>query len=204
MDFGKKNRSQFQDLMYQLPTVEVVPVKSRGNAAESLKPYLYYYGLCGTEPVDLPHALTLLDRRHADVIALKRAHKSAAKAAHFKAPRLALDSMHVLRLVSVDWAKAKATDPKRCNHRLMNSPTRTAMRELIRDAIFDISDSAHRARRNREWGCDDGVKRYFGWHLKLSLAGPRSTENHCRIHYCTDPPKGPGERLIIGHCGEHL
>lgn len=205
LDLNAEQVAALGQVVYALPMLEVVSVRTKGRPAESLQPLLEYYGLVEAEfPADLPEALSTLERRYPDVVVLKRASKSAAAACDFKKPRLALNGMHVLRRIVLEWAQAKEADPKRVQHRLMKCPTREALQSLMQDAQVDLSDAADKARKRRRWLCDDGEKRYFGWHLKVSVAGPKSTENHCRIHYCVDPEKGVGERMIIGHCGEHL
>jgi hypothetical protein len=196
---------EIQKVVYKLPMVEVVPVASRGNPSAALRPHLEYYGiLASTFPHDLSEALDTFTKRYSDVVTLKRAVKSAADAPDFKRPRAALHGMHALRRITLEWKRAKAAYPKLVQHSLMKSPTRDALRELVNDATVEVSDAADKAKAKRRWICDDGFERYFGWHLKVSLAGPRSTANHCRVHYCTDPEHGPAETFVVGHCGEHL
>lgn len=195
-----------RDLIYHIPTLEVIPVQSRGNISTALRPHMEYFGLIGSqEPAHLSSALGLFAERFDDVDVLNRAFKSAENASDFREPRLAMISMHMLRRVVVDWSLAKRRDPKRVKHRLLQSPTRDALREIIADARFDLSDAAERARALRTWACTDGCQRYFGWHLKWSLAAPRGTANHCRIHYALERGSSDAnDTLYIGHCGEHL
>jgi hypothetical protein len=73
------------------------------------------------------------------------------------------------------------------------------------EARFDASDAADRVRKHRTWMCEDETARYFGRHLKWSLGGMRTIENHCRVHWTEwydDEALRPV--LCIGHCGEHL
>lgn len=195
-----------QDLVYTLPRVEIVALSSKRLEAELPELLAYYELVTSTKPGTLREALDMFHCRHPEVVVLERAFQSASEASDFRAPRLALWSLHFLRRVYVDWADARRRDRHRANHadlQDLRHPARTAMSDLLQNAQFDLSDDTSNA--SRDWMCADGEKRYFGWHLKWSLAGPRGTANHCRIHYAHI--KGDATvatTLYIGHCGEHL
>ena len=197
--------SMRENLVYALPRLEIVSIRSRDLA--SRLPFLVeYYGLVATpRPRDLADALRMFQERHPSVVVLPRATKSAEEAAAFRDPRLALTSLHFVPRIHIDWADARRRDPHRSNHadlRDLRFPARDAFRELMQNAQFDQSDGAG---GDRHWRCPDGEKRYFGLHLKWSLGGQRSIDNHCRIHYAVEAGVARASSVVfVGHCGGHL
>lgn len=194
------------ELRYRLPHLEVVSVKSKGDLTRELKPHLEYFGLLpSAEPTSVRAALDLIRERFPEIRVLPRAVRSADDAGAFREPRLVLGSLHALKRVRLDWEEAKRLHPKKVRNRFLRMPRRDALRALVGHASFDASDAARKAKTARTWSCEDDQKRYFGWHLKWSLAGPRAIENHCRVHWSDEANENsPRGVLYIGHCGEHL
>jgi hypothetical protein len=193
-----------QDLVYTLPRVEVVALTSK-TLDKSLPPALEYYQLVDTpRPANLLEALAMFRTQFPDVVVLERAVESAKRASDFREPRLALWSLHFLRRVYVEWADARRRDRRRSNHvdlQDLRHPAFNAMRELLQNAQFSLSDDT----AGRRWECSDGRVNDFRWHMKWSLASLWGTDNHCRIHYAFDSGTDTSAtRLYIGHCGEHL
>jgi hypothetical protein len=153
------------DLIYKMPWLEIVPVRSGPAFISSMREHLEYYGLLPTaRPSDVAEALRMFRRRYPNVIVLDRAESSAAQSAVFEDPRLALLGLHFLPRIYVDLADAKRRAPKQARHndfKLVYQPPRDLLRGILQNAHFDLSDSdeAH------IWTCPDGLNRDFGWHL---------------------------------------
>lgn len=194
-----------ETLVYTLPRVEVVGLTTK-QLPQQLPTLLEYYALTPTSrPASVAEALAMFRARHPAVHVLPRAMKSAEKADAFREPRSVLWSLHFLPRVYTDWADARRRNPAKSNHKDLSDlrfPAKYAFQALLQEATFDLSDSGGASWR---WVCQDGVTRDFGWHLKWSLAGPRSAANHCRIHYAVVPGStSSASAVYVGHCGAHL
>lgn len=194
-----------EEFAFDFPVIELVTTRS-GGIAEALRPHLEYFGLLPSlRPVHVRDALDLFLERHPDVKALNRALSSADDAHEFEEPRLVLGSLHALYRCTVVWAATKKRNHRRARgNPILRQNKREALKTMIQHVAFDVSDDASRVRQERTWICFDEQKRYYGWHLKWSLAGPRVPRFHCRVHYAVDEPKDAVPVLWIGHCGVHL
>jgi len=195
-----------EDFAFDFPVVEIVTTRAVGSVVETLRPHLEYFGILPSEcPANVRQALDMFLERQSDVKTLAKAFASADAASDFTEPRLVLGSLEALYRYAVVWAGTKQRDHVRSRaQHVLKQNTRDALVELIKHPSFDVSDGAIQARKARTWQCPDTKKRYFGWHLKWSLAGPKTTAYHCRVHYCVDPAADLPPVLWIGHCGPHL
>ena len=195
-----------EEFAFDFPVVELMTTNVAGSVVEALRPHLEYFGILPSEsPAHVREALDMFLKRHEEVKALAKALTSADEAASFAEPRLVLASLHALHRYSVVWAVTKQNDHARSRHHfLLRQNRRGALTAMINHVSFDVSVAAAQAKKARTWICPDEKKRYFGWHLKWSLAGPKTTEFHCQIHYHVDEPKDARPVLWIGHCGVHL
>lgn len=194
------------EFAFEFPVVELVTTHQAGSVVEALRPHLEYFGIVtSARPAHVREALDMFLARHQAVQVLAKALTSADEAAAFSEPRLVLGSLHALYRYAVVWATTKQRDHARSRQQyVLKQNTRDALRDLLRHVSFDVSDAATQARKARTWQCPDEQKRYFGWHLKWSLAGPQTIPYHCRIHYHVQERKDEPPVLWIGHCGEHL
>jgi len=194
------------EFAFDFPVVELVTTHVAGSVVEALRPHLEYFGIVpSSRPAHVREALDMFRTRHPDVQVLPKALTSADASADFNEPRLVLGSLHALYRYSVVWQVTKQKDHQRSRAQfVLKQNRREALAAMMNHVSFDVSDAAMQAKDSRTWLCPDQKKRYFGRHLKWSLAGPRNVAFHCRIHYHVEEPKGAPPVLWIGHCGEHL
>jgi hypothetical protein len=191
---------------YAVPVVEVRSAKGSWDIATALQSHLEYFGIVPSpDPTNARKALDMFLEQHPDVRALNKATSAADDASAFREPRLLLGSLHFLYRVAVLWedAKRRGHTRSRATPRL-TQPTRSALTSLVQHNSFDVSDAADRTEKKWLWTCDDGVTRYFGWHLKWNLSGAFSPETFCRVYYHVEKSPAAEPVLWIGHCGEHL
>lgn len=197
VDLRQAERDALREwLRFEYPAIEIRVSNSGARDQAELTKSLRYYGIDPRqENLTVRDALCLFEGRYPEVVqALPRAHKSADDSA-FQEPSLVLAGLHALLVVTVWWEESKRADRTKAVRARITVPQREGMRRLIEDARFDVSGSS----AEHHWPCPDEVKRDFGWHLKWSLAGPRDSRYHVRVHYHVGK-----ETLFIGHCGDHL